>query len=196
MSTGNLRGFPSEQDLWSDASETIRTLGLKTLDDLRFRLTCEAEASEAGLLAQWKCLDGRGSGVSTAALPVLDTKDDSEKAPKFIPLDAPVVKRREKFAAAPLPAQECGERFEVASIAMKLSASWSPDFGLIADSKFVTDEWKNKAIEEISKFEVRAIRGALSCWEAWRDWAGSEKIPVICSERVAWESFILAGVMQ
>ena len=103
MSTGELEKFLGERNLWAGASETIKAMGLKTLDDLRFMFMNEVEAGKAGLLEQWACLDERSSGVSAAALPLMNTIGIHKKAPKFMPLDLPVIKRRKKFGAAQTP---------------------------------------------------------------------------------------------
>ena len=38
---------------------------------------------------------------------------------------------------------------------------------------------------EPSKYELRVVRGAVCCWEAWRAWAKSKKNPVLCNDQVA-----------
>jgi len=97
----------------------------------------DADVEKAGFLDQWKRLDAKSSGAPTTAMRLLNDGMIIQKAPEFLPLDAPVSTRK-KLAEATTPAQENDERFKMASTALRSSASWSPEFGLIGGLKFAS----------------------------------------------------------
>ena len=166
--------------LWAQPLiQWVEAEGLETVDDLRCYFSSQEAADVAGPMVglAWSlCSDTPAADRSLRVLQCrLECAEDARRMGRALarpPLPAP--RRGGKPRKQPVvvdPASDLAVRRKSAAVAVQLSFSWHPNWGLAARagklSPTLLEAWKEQCIQDVSIYEASVINQAVRTWCDW-----------------------------
>ena len=166
--------------LWAQPLvQWVEAEGLETVDDLRCYFSSQEAADEAGPMVgfAWSlCCDKLASDRSLRVIQCrLECAEEARRMGRASSRPSLPAPRRtgkpRKQPAVVDPGSDLAARRKSAALAVQLSFSWRPNWGLAARAgklpPKLLDAWREQCIQDIAIYEASVINQAVRAWCDW-----------------------------